>query len=81
MSRNPNKLRTRKIAVIFAFTGVVIPIAGLHKFYLRQPLWGLLYVLLSWTPIPHVASAIEGIWYLVQDREKFDRKFNRVDSD
>jgi hypothetical protein len=24
------------------------------------------YVLLSWTPIPHVAAAIEAVWYLVQ---------------
>jgi len=36
---------------------------------------GLVYVLLSWTPIPHVASAIEGFWYLSQEGE-FDRNFN-----
>jgi hypothetical protein len=35
-----------------------------------------LYVLLSWTPIPKVASAIEGVWYLAQDEEAFDRNFN-----
>jgi hypothetical protein len=36
----------------------------------------LLYLLLSWTPIPRVASAIEGFWYLVQDNEEFDLNFN-----
>ena len=72
-----SKLKSRKFAAILAFTGTLIPIAGLHKFYLGQPLWGLLYVLLSWTPIPHVASAIEGFWYLSQDREEFDRNFNK----
>ena len=71
-----SKLKSRKFAAILAFTGTLIPIAGLHKFYLGQPLWGLLYVLLSWTPIPHVASAIEGFWYLSQDRDEFDRNFN-----
>ncbi|AFZ30945.1 NINE protein [Gloeocapsa sp. BRSZ] len=70
------KLKSRKIAALLAFSGTVIPIAGLHKFYLGQPLWGVLYLLLSWTPIPRVASAIEGVWYLAQDEEEFDRNFN-----
>jgi TM2 domain-containing membrane protein YozV len=71
-----SKLKSRKVAAILAFTGTLIPLAGLHKFYLGQPLWGLVYLLLSWTPIPHVASAIEGVWYLYQDGDEFDRNFN-----
>jgi TM2 domain-containing membrane protein YozV len=69
------KHKSRSVAAILAFAGTV-SISGLHKFYLGQPLWGLLYVLLSWTPIPKVASAIEGVWYLAQDEEAFDRNFN-----
>jgi TM2 domain-containing membrane protein YozV len=69
------KRKSRSIAAILAFSGT-ITISGLHKFYLGQPLWGILYVLLSWTPIPKVASAIEGVWYLTQDEEAFDRNFN-----
>lgn len=68
--------KSRKVAAILAFSGTLVPISGLHKFYLGQPLWGVLYLLLSWTPIPRVASAIEGFWYLVQDAEEFDRNFN-----
>lgn len=68
--------KSRNISAILALTGTVFPISGLHKFYLGQPLWGILYVLLSWTPIPHVASAIEGIWYLAQDSDGFNRNFN-----
>lgn len=68
--------KSQKIAAILAFSGTLVPVAGLHKFYLGQPLWGILYLLLSWTPIPRVASAIEGFWYLVQDGEEFDRNFN-----
>ena len=71
-----SKLKSRKVAAILAFTGMLIPIAGLHKFYLGQRRWGLLYLLLSWTPIPHVASAIEGVWYLFQNEDEFDHNFN-----
>jgi len=70
------KPRNRNIATILAFAGAIAPIAGLHKFYMRQPVWGVLYLLLSWTPIPRIASAIEGAWYLAQDADEFDRKFN-----
>ena len=69
------KRKSRSVAAILAFSGT-LTISGLHKFYLGQPLWGLLYVLLSWTPIPKVASAIEGVWYLAQDEEAFDQNFN-----
>ncbi|MEH2465579.1 NINE protein [Nostoc sp.] len=69
------KRKSRSVAAVLAFSGT-LTISGLHKFYLGQPVWGILYVLLSWTPIPKVASAIEGVWYLAQDDEAFDRNFN-----
>lgn len=68
--------KNRTLAAMLALSGVLIPVSGLHKFYLGQPLWGLLYLLLSWTPIPKVASAIEAVWYLAQDGEQFDQNFN-----
>ncbi|MEM9540979.1 MAG: NINE protein [Cyanobacteria bacterium P01_E01_bin.42] len=71
------KPRNQKIAVILALSGTIAPIVGLHKFYLRQPLWGLFYLVLFATPIPHVASAIEAIWYLFLEQEEFDRRFNQ----
>ncbi len=71
------KPKNRQIAAALAFAGVIVPIAGLHKFYLGQYRWGMLYLLLSLaTPIPKIASAIEGVWYLTQDGEQFDRNFN-----
>lgn len=69
------KRKSRSIAAVLALSGT-LTISGLHKFYLGQPFWGVLYVLLSWTPIPKVASAIEGVWYLAQDEAAFDRHFN-----
>jgi len=71
-----SKQKSRKAAAIIAITGTLSPISGLHKFYLGQPVWGLLYLLLSWTPIPRVASAIDAIWYLFQNEDEFDRNFN-----
>ncbi len=67
--------KNRSVAAVLAFSGT-LTISGLHKFYLGQPLWGIVYVLLSWTPIPKVASAIEGVWFLSQDEDTFDQNFN-----
>ena len=69
--------KSRKIAAVLALTGTLSPIAGWHKFYLGQPLWGVVYLLLSWTPIPRAASAIETVWYLLQNEAEFDENFNQ----
>lgn len=73
-----SKPKDRKVASLLALAGAVSPVVGLHKFYLRQPVWGILYLLLSWTPIPRVASGIEAIWYLFQDGQEFDQRFNQT---
>jgi TM2 domain-containing membrane protein YozV len=70
--------KNRQLAIVLAFASMVAPIAGFHKFYLGQPIWGVIYVLLSWTPVPHIASAIEAVWYLTQASEQFDDKFNSL---
>lgn len=71
-----SKPKNRKIAALLAFVGTIAPVSGLHKFYLGQPLWGILYLLLWGTHIPQVACAIEGVWYLAQGTDEFDRNFN-----
>jgi TM2 domain-containing membrane protein YozV len=53
------------LAFIGAFTPTPIAPTGLHKFYLGHPRWGVLYLLLGWTPIPRVACALEGMGYLI----------------
>lgn len=55
-----------------------MPVSGFHKFYMGQPKWGILYVLLSATMIPKVASAIEAIWYLFQDADEFAQSSGAV---
>ncbi|NEO26949.1 MAG: NINE protein [Kamptonema sp. SIO4C4] len=68
--------KNQKVAILLALLGVITPIAGLQKFYLRQPRWGLLYLLLFATPIPHIASVIDLFWYFFLDQEKFQHRFN-----
>jgi TM2 domain-containing membrane protein YozV len=70
--------KNRQVAIVLAFASVAIPVAGFHKFYLGQPRWGLVYLLLSWTPIPHIASAIEAVWYLTQDHTQFQGNLNAI---
>lgn len=75
-----SKPKSRKLAVFLALLGTIlalpIPIAGIHKFYLEQPLWGIIYLLLWHTPIPRIACAIDAVWYLIQDSEQFNLRFN-----
>ncbi|MEL6496793.1 MAG: SHOCT domain-containing protein [Cyanobacteria bacterium J06623_7] len=68
--------KERRFAIALALLGTVTPVAGLHKLYLGQPIWGLVYILLWSTPIARIASAIDAVWYVVQDREQFERQFN-----
>lgn len=70
--------KNRAVAIFLAVAGLLLP--GLHKFYLRQYLWGCLYLLLgvllpAWG-IARVASIIEGVWYLLQGQGAFDAHFN-----
>lgn len=70
--------KNRKIAVLLALFGTVTPIPGLQKFYLGQPLWGIVYLLLSSVSISITiaACAIDAVWYLSQDIEQFELQFN-----
>ncbi|MBU6230859.1 MAG: TM2 domain-containing protein [Cyanobacteria bacterium REEB459] len=69
------ELNRRHRAVALAWLGALapgpIPLSGLHKFYLGQPVWGVVYLLLGWTQIPRVACAIEGFWLLSRPSDAF----------
>ncbi len=49
---------------------------GAHKFYLNQPIWGIIYLLFCWTGIPLFISLIETISLLLMNDEVFDRRYN-----
>jgi TM2 domain-containing membrane protein YozV len=83
--------RNQRIAAMLAFAGMLpftfawvpaAPVVMAHKLYLRQWRWALLYGTIALVPIPWiakmawVASVLEGIWYLMQEPDAFDRNFN-----
>ncbi|MEB3229121.1 MAG: hypothetical protein VKJ27_12140 [Synechocystis sp.] len=74
--------KRRYWAIALAIVSAVLPwpIAGLHKFYLGQPIWGGVYWLLWNTPIPRIACAIDAVWYFVQGEADFNRQFNSGES-
>ncbi|MGB3292424.1 MAG: SHOCT domain-containing protein [Phormidesmis sp.] len=68
----------RKIAIALAFAGALptpLPLAWLHKFYLGQYLWGIVYLILAPTGLPQVACCLEGVWYLRQSDDSFGARF------
>ncbi len=70
-------MQRRKIAIALAFVGgfTPLPLSWLHKFYLGQYLWGVVYLVLMPTGIPAVACCVEGIWYLSQSDQNFEARF------
>ncbi len=76
LTQQPKK---RSLTIILALVGAISPLTGLHKFYLGQPLWGIIYFVLSWqSPISRIACAIDAVIYLSQDLEQFNHRFNNV---
>ncbi|MBK5095808.1 MAG: NINE protein [Deltaproteobacteria bacterium] len=72
--RRPGKISRRVAAAIFA---ILLGSFGVHRFFLGQIGWGILYVLFCWTFIPAVAGLIEGILYLTMSEEEFETKYGR----
>lgn len=50
---------------------------GVHKFYLGQIGWGLMYLFFSWTGIPTLAGWVEGLLFLIRSEDDFVRRFGR----
>lgn len=70
--------RQRKIAIALAFAGSLptpLPLTWLHKFYIGEYLWGIVYLVLAPTLLPKVACCVEGLWYLSQSDDLFLRRF------
>lgn len=64
--------KSRGVAIVLAlFLGGL----GIHKFYLNQPFWGILYLLFCWTFIPAVISLFEALMLLFTDDTEFNKRF------
>lgn len=66
-------MKTKGTAAIIA---LLIGGLGGHKFYLGQPVQGLLYLVFCWTFIPAFLALIECIVYLTMSEHEFNRRYN-----
>lgn len=75
-----NLPRKKIVSIILAFLGTIAPLGGLHKFYLGQPLWGVLYLVLGWnSPLVKIACAADVVLYLLQSQDRLS--FNSSNDD
>lgn len=64
--------RSKLAAALFA---LILGGLGIHKFYLGQTGWGILYLVFFWTVIPAVVGLIEGVMLLAMSQREFDEKY------
>lgn len=65
------KNKNSAAALAFFLGGV-----GVHKFYLGEIGWGIVYAIFFWTYIPTIAGFVEFILLLNMPKQEFDRKYN-----
>lgn len=63
-----------KSNVVAGVLGICLGGIGIHKFYMGKIGMGILYVLFFWTGIPALIGFIEGIIYLAEGQEKFNKR-------
>ncbi len=66
-------MRSRSTAAVLAF---FLGAFGVHKFYLGQTIFGILYLICFWTFIPAFIAAIEFFILLFMSDNDFNQKFN-----
>jgi TM2 domain-containing membrane protein YozV len=68
--------KSGKSKMTAALLAIFLGSFGLHKFYLGQVTWGLLYLFLFWSSISMILGFIEGIYYLTMSDKDFEPKYN-----
>lgn len=64
-----------KNRIVAALLALFLGGLGVHKFYLKQPWLGILYLVFFWAYIPGIVSFIEGIIMLFTTDEQFEKKY------
>ena len=67
---------TGKNRIVAALLAIFLGGFGIHRFYLKQVEWGIIYLLFCWTLIPAIVGFIEGIMYLTMSDEQFAAKYD-----
>lgn len=67
--------KNRVVAILLAF---FLGGIGIHKFYLGQTGWGIVYLLFCWTLIPSIAAFIEFIMLILMSDQTFAQKYGQA---
>lgn len=79
LDQKVKKIMTKKSGkskMTAALLAIFLGSFGLHKFYLGQVTWGLLYLFLFWSSISMILGFIEGIYYLTMSDKDFENKYS-----
>ena len=63
-----------KNKMVAGILGILVGGFGIHKFYMKNIMPGVVYLLLCWTGIPSILGLIEGIIYLMDTDEQFQAR-------
>lgn len=69
------KKKSDKSRIMAAVLAICLGGLGIHKFYLGEAGWGLIYFIFSWTFIPAIAGFVEGIILLTMSDKEFEKKY------
>lgn len=70
-----DKMKNKYVAAILA---IFLGDLGLHKFYTGDWIWGLIYLAFSWTFIPAFIGIIEGLFYIFESEDSWNRRVNKM---
>ena len=65
--------------IAFALFAIFLGGIGVHKFYVKENTWGVIYLLFCWTYIPAILGIIEGIIALSSTDKEFCEKYEIED--
>jgi TM2 domain-containing membrane protein YozV/DNA-directed RNA polymerase subunit RPC12/RpoP len=77
LSYDPNVAPNGKNRTTAALFALFLGGLGIHKFYLGEPWWGVLYLVFCWTFIPAIIALIDGI-ILLRGRPSSTSKFTLI---
>lgn len=76
-NQNPQFVTTSgKSKITAGLLAIFLGSIGAHKFYLRKPALGLLYLVFFWTFLPGIIGIVEGLSMLLGSDESFNKKYN-----
>ena len=65
--------------ITYALFAILLGGIGVHKFYVKEHGWGIIYLLFCWTYIPVILGIIEGIIALSSTDKEFCEKYEIED--